>query len=419
MKLLKKLSMILSVLLIFAGVLSGCSNQNEVNLEELEKEVSKEIKGDIVFWHGWSGAEEETLKEVIKLFQDKYPEAKVNPVPVVFEQLQDKLKASMQAGEAPDLFLGPNDWVGVFATLNQIEPLDAYLADVKDNYIESGLEAGTYEGMLYALPESIESPVLIYNADLIKEAPKTTDELIKLAVEHTNEAEGKYGFVMDISNFYFNKGFFAGFGANIFTDENANIGFETEPTVKYLNFLNTLRNEKKVIPKEIDYNVMMSLFTEGKAAMMINGPWSFGDLDKSGINWRAANYPVISETNKEAEPFMGGKMLFLPKAAKNKEGAVEFMKFMTSPEISKIFAEKAGHVPANKNVDLGDNWKIKAIQDQVKFAKPIPSIPEMAQVWEPAQIMVDEVLSGKQTPQVAVENARNTIINKIKEMRGK
>ncbi|OPJ55033.1 sugar ABC transporter substrate-binding protein [Alkalithermobacter paradoxus] len=419
MKKLKKLSILLSMLLVFVGVLSGCSKNEEVNLEELEKETSNEIKGEIVFWHGWSGAEEETLKEAIAKFEDKYPEAKVTAVPVVFEQLQDKLKASMQAGESPDLFLGPNDWVGVFATLNQIEPLDTYLADVKNDYIPSGLEAGTFNGRLYALPESIESPVLIYNADLIKEAPKTTEELIKLAVENTNEAEGKYGFVMDISNFYFNKGFLAGYGATIFADENASIGFENEATVNFLNFLNTLRNEKKVMPKEVDYNVMMTLFTEGKAAMIINGPWSFGDIDKSGINWRAANYPVISETNKEAQPFMGGKMLFLPKGAKNKEGSVEFMKFITSPEISKLFADKAGHVPANKNVDLGDNWKIKAIQEQVKFATPIPSIPEMAQVWDPAKVMVDEVLSGKSKPEAAVENARNTMIDKIKEMRGK
>ncbi len=38
------------------------------------------------------------------------------------------------------------------------------------------------------------------------------------------------------------------------------------------------------LEKGIDYGVMDAKFNKGEVAMMINGPWAWSNLDKSGIS---------------------------------------------------------------------------------------------------------------------------------------
>ena len=38
------------------------------------------------------------------------------------------------------------------------------------------------------------------------------------------------------------------------------------------------------MPRECDYQLMDTLFKEGKAAMIVNGPWSWSDYRKAGID---------------------------------------------------------------------------------------------------------------------------------------
>ena len=48
----------------------------------------------------------------------------------------------------------------------------------------------TYKGGVYGLPINYKSPTLIYNKDLVKTPPKTTDEMVKLAKTLTERAVG-------------------------------------------------------------------------------------------------------------------------------------------------------------------------------------------------------------------------------------
>ena len=42
-------------------------------------------------------------------------------------------------------------------------------------------------------------------------------------------------------------------------------------------FIKSLRDEHKIIPKECDYEIANAMFKTGRAAMIINGDWSWGD----------------------------------------------------------------------------------------------------------------------------------------------
>lgn len=423
---IRKLLSILMILVMTAAVFVGCGNTEKGNNSGSNQKSTGEVEENnepvtISFWHGWTGAEEETLGEIIDKFQAENPNITVETLPTPFDKLNEKLRASLPTDQAPDLFLGPHDWAGTFAALGQVEEVTPYISDVKDNYLASALEAGKYQGKFYGIPDSVKTYVLIYNKDLVKNPPKTVAEMREIAKANTKD--GQYGLIFDMGNFYFAHAYFAGYGGQIFKDDKAAVGFENEGIIDSLKLFNEIKNEDKVTIKDFDYNVMMDLMQSGKTAMIINGPWCFGDFDNAvaegkGLkNWGAVKVPAVEE-GKAAKPFMGVDMLYIPKNAKNKEASAKFAKYMTSAEIQKLMNEKAGHVPSNTTVDLGDNWQSKIILEQAADAVAMPNIPEMGPVWKPAGEMYGKVLDGSSTPEDALKEAHDLIVNDIKEMHG-
>ncbi|MCY6958645.1 sugar ABC transporter substrate-binding protein [Clostridium brassicae] len=415
---LKKVVSLVTGLIVASSIFTGCGS----NADNKAKDTSS--NGETVklsFWHGWTGAEEKALGEIIKKFEAKNPNIKVETLPTPFDKLNEKLKASLPTNESPDLFLGPNDWIGTFATLNQLEEVDSYISDVKDNYLPNALEAGKFNGKQYAFPDSVKTYVLIYNKDLVPSPPKTIEEMRKIA--KVNTKSGKYGLVFDITNFYYDYAFFAGYGGKVFKDEKGTIDFSQKGVADSINLLNDIKNKDKVTIKDFDYNVMMDLMQTGKAAMIINGPWCFGDLDKAvkegkGLkNWGAVKLPVIEE-GKPLKPYMGTEMLFMSKNGKHKEEAAKFIKFMTSAESQEFMNKQAGHVPANVKVNIGDDWKTKIILEQAKESDPMPNIAEMGQVWDPAKEMYSNVFTGKSTPEKSIKDTQDKINKLIKSMHG-
>ena len=81
-------------------------------------------KGNITLWHGWTGAEADTLAEVITAFQTAAPDATVETLAVPFDQLKNKFTTEASTGGGPDLLIGPKDWIGELSQAGLIAPLD-------------------------------------------------------------------------------------------------------------------------------------------------------------------------------------------------------------------------------------------------------------------------------------------------------
>ncbi len=69
-------------------------------------------EGEVVLWHGWTGAEADKLTEVIAAFQTANPGVTVAPLAVPFDQLKNKFTTEASTGGGPDLLIGPKDWIG-------------------------------------------------------------------------------------------------------------------------------------------------------------------------------------------------------------------------------------------------------------------------------------------------------------------
>jgi maltose-binding protein MalE len=382
--------------------------------------VVAQDSGSITLWHGWTGAEADTLNnEIIPAWQEANPDIELEVLAVPFDQLKNKYQTESATGGGPDLVIGPADWIGELAGAELIKPLDDLVsADALAAYVPSAVEGLKYDGQLYGLPESVETVALYYNKDLVPTPPTSSAELAQMAADINAADSDTYGFSL-FTNFYHEAGYLFGWGAQVF-DENNQSAFDSPETASFLSWLSDLMNKPGMFYQNDDAGIS-SLFKEGKSAMVINGPWALADYqaslgaDKVGV----AVLPAISEnSDAAAKPFLGVKQIMLNSNADDEQTALalKFAEFFTGPEVGQILADSAGHLPANTGVDVSDNPVASVFVTQAQSSSPVPTIPEMSQVWTPAQDMIGKVLSGDATAEEAAAEAASTINDAIEQM---
>ncbi len=217
--------------------------------------------------------------------------------------LTTKVNVAVPAGQGPDIIAWVNDQIGKNAEIEVIQPLDdkgfdrAYL---EQNFFATTVDAMTYRDRIWGVPESMKTTAFIYNKDLVSEdeLPKTTDELIEKAKAFNQANPGTYSFVYQTAaDPYHNAPWWYGFGA-YYVQEDGTVGLDTPESIQAGEFLKQL---SIIMPQDIDYDVARALFTEGKAAIWMIGPWAIADVEKAGINDGVAPIPVVSATGQPAQ----------------------------------------------------------------------------------------------------------------------
>jgi arabinogalactan oligomer/maltooligosaccharide transport system substrate-binding protein len=82
----------------------------------------------------------------------------------------------------------------------------------------------------------------------------------------------------------------------------------------------------------------------------------------------------------------------------SKEGAEALYK--TTGKLPALKAKYADEVPG-----LSDDVLLQGVAAQAKYSKPMPSIPEMANWWDPAKNMIVNVWDGLMSPEDAQKKA--------------
>lgn len=156
-----------AALLLAAGC-SGGSGAGEVETGKVVK-----IRG-----FGWNS--EEMEEAYIKAFEQKYPNIDIEYQFVDIGQADAMLNAQLAAGEGPDFFMLGAGYRSL-ASAGYLEPVDG--KPFLDKYTDTGLQAFTYNGHVYAAPSLSWFGGLFYNKKLFSEhgveVPKTYDEWLE------------------------------------------------------------------------------------------------------------------------------------------------------------------------------------------------------------------------------------------------
>ncbi|MBM7542329.1 sugar ABC transporter substrate-binding protein [Amphibacillus cookii] len=368
----------------------------------------------------WANDEEEQLEAIEKIALD-YEEEQGIKVNVVAKSMLEQLSELALAGpegHGPDLFFQPHNQTGDIVAQGLAQPLD--LTDEQlDKYSSTSIESVQYEfegvNDIYGIPAVIETYGIFYNKDIIDE-PQTIDDLLVALDEHTDPSQDQFGFLMKPNDIYFAYPFFKTHGSYIFGGETGDydttdIGLNNEGAIEGGELFQSFF-ERGRIPSSTTIDVIDGLFTEGKVGAVINGPWSIPSYTAAlGDSLGFAPFPDIN--GQPAQTLVGTKAWMVSYYSENAEWATDLALFMTNQENQEYYSDIAGELPTNINaLEAIEDPIFSAFSEQIANGVPMPSTPQMSQVWEPMNNALQFLAEGEDVSSVldeAVEHIHNNI----------
>lgn len=369
----------------------------------------------------WANDQEEQLEAVKEIAAD-YEEQEGIKVNVEAKSMLDQLQELSLAGpegNGPDLFFQPHDQIGNIVAQGLADPINL-TEDELSPYADAAVAAVTYnydgETEIYGIPAVFETYGIFYNKDIVSEAPETIDDLKSILESNTNAEEDQYGFLMKPNDLYFAYPFFKNNGGYIFGGEigefdTSDIGLNNDGAVEGGELFQSFFGPG-LIPASTTVDVVDGLFTEGKVGAVINGPWSItGYKEAIGDSLGFAPFPKIN--GEPSSTLVGVKSWMVSYYSENKDWAKDLALFMTNEENLAYYFEVAGELPPNTAaLENIDDPIYAAFAEQIEYGVPMPSTPQMSQVWEPMNNALQFLAEGEDAQSVldeAVEHIQANI----------
>ncbi|MDG0817226.1 extracellular solute-binding protein [Bdellovibrio svalbardensis] len=378
-------------------------------------------------WHQMIYGHRQVLAEALKKFEKENPDITVQATYRETEELRSSYQSAAMGGAGPELVYGPSDQIGPFATMGIIRPLDTVLEKADFSALDP-LATPEFMNQHYMVGDGVGNHLmLIYNKKLIQTPPKNTDELIEMGRRLTIDQNGdgkvdQWGLVFNYTEPFFFAPFISAFGDDFIKNDSVP-NLNTPALRSTFQFILDMRDKYKIIPKECDYETANALFKGNKAAMLINGDWSWGDYKEAKVDFGIARIPMISSTGRWPSPLVGTKGYSLNVNMKSPEhlaAAIKLLKFLTSESTQLLFAEKVGILPSNLNARnseiVKNNPLLKISSSVMEVGHPMPIAPEIRAIWDSLRTQYQKVLAGSATPELAAKSAQEVAEKQIHEM---
>jgi arabinogalactan oligomer/maltooligosaccharide transport system substrate-binding protein len=349
----------------------------------------------------------------------------VNTVVKDFGKIRDDLK-TVRAEDAPDVIVGPNDWVGELAANGLVVPLSPSRS-ARAQFPAYSLDAfsyGTSVKRLYGVPFALENVGLIVNTRLAA-VPRSFADFERRALAFRRRASGNIAVAVPQGSGgdpYHMYPFFSGLCGYVFgktrrgTLNPRDIGLANTRFLRNSSVIDRW-NRNGFINSRIDYGAAKDAFLKGKAAYWITGPWETNALKESGLRLRIVQVP---RNRCRSVPFLGvqGYMVTRFAATHGLASAARDLvaSYMTRAASQTALAGANNRYPANRASG-------RRVRDSIllQFGRagvggvPLPNIPQMNSVWTDfgAAWVKSTRGSGATRARAAFSTAARNIRNKI------
>ena len=311
-----------------------------------------------------------------------------------FGQIRSQM-TTVAADTAPDVIVGAHDWTGELSANGSVLPLSPSAATRKQfpAYALNAFSYGTAIKKLYAAPVALENVALFTNTKLAK-VPTSFADLERQALAAKKKTKAQVGLAVQqgsTGDAYHMYPFFSGLGGYIFGTNRAGNLDASDIGVANAKFLKNAAlidrwNKEGLIRSQVSGDIARDLFTKGKVAYYVTGPWFLGDIQKSGVKYAISAFPAIVPGLK-ATPFLGvqGFMVTKFSAVHGVESLAKDLvaNYMMRPASQLTLAAANQRFPAN--MVAGTQVKDKDLRAFGKASVggvPMPNIPQMASVWQ-------------------------------------
>ena len=372
---------------------------------------------DLLLWTG-GGPGGDATKKLAETFAQQYG---VNvTVQIVPKELQTQFVTASQAGNAPDVVFGAHDWIGNLVQNGAIDPVPM-TEELTSSFEELAVKAVTFNGQTYGIPFTMNSIVLFRNTELAPEAPKTIEEMVAKGRELKAAGRvseifalpvGPNGDAYHINPLYTSGGGYM-FGTLASGDfDPKDFGLAKPEAVQAYQRIRSLGEQGEgALKRSITGDNLLSLFTGKKTAFMVSGPWQFAQLQKSGLKYDVSAIPPF-QGGKPAAAFITVDAAYVASQGKNKALAQEFVtNYWSKPEVALALFKANPNVPALKatlqQIRGSDPLVVKVAESGRENGQIMPSIPEMAAVWDPLGKAEAAVIGGADPASTVAAAARS------------
>ncbi|WP_026694889.1 ABC transporter substrate-binding protein [Peribacillus kribbensis] len=428
----RKLSIFLSVLMLFSMLLAGCSGDKASGAGGDSKKVT------LKFWTFWGS---ETRRPIIEKMVDDYNKSQdkvvVKHTFVPWGDIWTKNLAAVAAGNPADVVVTDINDVSHRAKNNQSTDLSKYFDDnFKNRFYPQLWDTVLYKGKAYGAPFNTDTRLLYYNKKAFKEAgldpnkpPQTWAEL----EEYAKKLDVKKGSTYERIGFY---PLWGGYGAPGWMRnadngkgfiEGDKLAIDTPAKEDALTWLADWKKRygKKTIESwDADFaNGQTNPFVAEKVAMYVDTGTFYTQIRDSGKNLDFGVAPIPSYTDHTRHwSDGGGFVLEVPKGSKHPKEAADFIKYLTDVKAQKYWAVKNYDNVANKQAAESAAAEMSGMAKDVYQTSnenlkdtqlaPVPlNYPDYKSRIDP---QIDAVMLGKKKSPEALKKAEEDV-KKIKK----
>jgi len=367
---------------------------------------------------------------------------------------QAKMTMMMQSPQtSPDIMNEDGFKINADASAGYLFPLDNYIAEWNewDSFFSNVQEMGrAVDGKVYGIPLTVDVLGLWYDKGLLAEAgipipfaPKTWKEVLDAA--NKIKALGKKDvipyFITTAKTFperasmRLFQPLYNGTGNSIYNPEIGKWTINKKAFLDVCNYVNQICNIDKLGPpldlgvqNQVESIIQSSLMKEGKVGIWLSGNWMCR-------NWAPGmqyEWPGVTEkvgftaipTQFGQDPFYtsmsGGWTLTIPQNAKNKDGAWDFIKFLSGKDSYLDMAMRTSELTVRKDVANEPAYNdparlyIKEASEMLQYTKFRPSLDVYPQV----SLLCTEAMESIGLNTATPEQAYNTFISSLKDIVG-
>ena len=429
---MRKINKLLAVAATTALVLTGC-----VGGKKEEKQADPNKKVEITYWDFPQFTKDKEFKKtedfdaaLIKAFEAKNPNIKVNYQKIEFTDGPAKIETAIQSKTAPDVIYDAPGRVIAWAAKDLLVPLD----DVdKSKLSEAAVKASSYKDKLYMYPQGVAPFLMGVNKDLTDKlgvtdllplnkqdrswnveeyekflkAVKQKDSSITPALFYTKSQAGDQGPRAFVANLY---------NSWITDDANSKYTINDANGVKGLEWVKKAYDEGLLGQGvALEAKDALEAFKSGRAATTILFSPGIAASHASGFNYKFLPFPNNGGKAKY-DYLVAGPAIFDNGDADKAAAAKKFVDFMVNDkDWGKRTLLASGNFSAKKGeTGLYDSEELKFAEgltgQYAPYYNTIPGFAKMRPLWFN---MVQGVLNGKTTPKEGldkfVEDANKTI----------
>lgn len=414
----KKLSVLLSTVLIIGLMLTACGSQtnettdtegnssSEATADEAPADTGNTSGGETVTitMSNWLEAEEATadiFQEMLNDFMAQNPDIIVESTAIPFTQYKDQVLIAGASNNAPDVIMGNSTMMPAFNGAGLLADLEGLVSQELIDDIFPGYLAGTtYDGKIMALSWAPHPIAMYYNTELFEKAgldpenpPTTWEEMTEagraIAALGQDEAgntiyglgfsTGKIAQTGTLTN-----GVLYAFGGQ-FLDENGEVSIVTEENIEALTWLKQMVDEK-VNPSGLEIKDLRGLFAAGQIGILFDGDMGRNAFRASSGLGEAFDEKMgvaivpVGATGR-SETIYTEHQIAISANSPHKEAAAKLIEYLLGQEAMLKYHQSNAVISARESIaslpEMNEDYFMEVFNKQSETASPLPATNAM------------------------------------------